>query len=291
MRSPIDRTRLGAKPSRRTARPMVAFAVACVVAASGTAGAEPAPAPAPTAPSSTASPAAARDPAATPPAPPAPAPSGPGASAPAGSLQIPGTNTTLAIGGMLKLDVLFSSTSVGGAGGSNAGDQFLLPSAIPVGSQGDENGQITFHARASRFFFKTDTPTEWGTLGTYIECDFFQFAAPGDERVSNGYAPEVRHAYARFGQLLAGQTWSTFMTVAALPEVNDYVGPVAAVFVRQPQLRWSQPLGGFTLDVGLESPESTLRTSDAKRLTPERFPVSFDGSPGYRVASQVTQGR
>ncbi|MBK7972627.1 MAG: porin [Deltaproteobacteria bacterium] len=168
---------------------MVAFAVACVVAASGTAGAEPAPAPAPTAPSSTASPAAARDPAATPPAPPAPAPSGPGASAPAGSLQIPGTNTTLAIGGMIKLDVLFSSTSVGGAGGSNAGDQFLLPSAIPVGSQGDENGQITFHARASRFFFKTDTPTEWGTLGTYIECDFFQFAAPGDERVSNGYAP------------------------------------------------------------------------------------------------------
>jgi hypothetical protein len=196
-------------------------------------------------------------------------PAAPPSSPPAGSFQIPGTSTTLAVGGMIKLDVLFSSVSVGGAGGSNSGDQFLLPSSIPVGSEKDENGQITFHPRASRFFLKTDTPTDWGALGTYLEMDFFQFSAPGDERVSNGYAPNLRHAYARFGRLLAGQTWTTFMSAAALPEVNDYVGPVAAVFVRQPQLRWTQPIGPLSLDIAVESPESTFRGADGKRVTPD----------------------
>lgn len=272
MRAAIDR----ARPRRNTparGAPALTALVTCVMialASLATAAdtppaqgpASPAVAPSPPPPTSPAGTVAAGTPAAV-------APSGPGASPPAGSLQIPGTNTTLAIGGMIKLDVLFSSVSAGGAGGSNSGDQFLLPSAIPVGSATDENGQITFHPRSSRFFLKTDTATDWGALGTYIECDFFQFTAPGDERVSNGYAPQLRHAYARFGHLLAGQTWSTFMTPAALPEVNDYVGPVSAVFVRQPQVRWSQPLGPFTLDAGLESPESTLRTSDAKRLTPD----------------------
>lgn len=257
MRSPIDHARPAAWRSVGVVAALML--VATTVAAAQTA------APAASAPGPAQAPAAV-----TPPTPSAPsATSGPGATPPAGSFQIPGTNTTLAIGGMIKLDVLFSSVSAGGAGGSNSGDQFLLPAAIPVGSAQDENGQLTFHPRSSRFFLKTDTATDWGALGTYIECDFFQFAAPGDERVSNGYAPQLRHAYARFGHLLAGQTWSTFMTPAALPEVNDYVGPVSAVFVRQPQVRWSQPLGPATLEAGLESPESTLRTADAKRLTPD----------------------
>lgn len=199
----------------------------------------------------------------TPEACPAPPPATPG------GFQVPGTSTVLTLGGYVKLDMLWSSQSVGGAGGSNTGDQFLLPGTIPVDPPKGESGEITFHPRQSRLFMRSDTPTDWGKVTTYAEVDFYAFQAPGDERVGNGYSPQIRHAYGRVGPLLAGQTWSTFMTPCNLPDVNDFVGPVAATFVRQPQMRWTQPLGPVSVDVAVESPETTLRDPDGKRQTPD----------------------
>ena len=187
-----------------------------------------------------------------------------------GSIKIPGTETSLAIGGYVKLDAIYNSQSVGGSGGSNQGDQLLLPSSIPVGSIETEDDQITFHARQSRFWLKSFTPTQWGDLNTYMEMDFFAFQSPGDERVSNSYSPRLRHAFGSFGRFLAGQTWTTFMNVEALPELNDFGGPVGRIFVRQPQIRWTQPLGK-ELDwmVAIESSETTLTNIEGKRETPD----------------------
>lgn len=195
-----------------------------------------------------------------------------------GSFKLPGTDTSLALGGYAKLDAIYNSQSTGGSGGSNQGDQWLLPSSIPVDDSQSEANQITFHARQSRFWLKSYTPTRLGDLNTYLEMDFFAFQSPGDERVSNSYTPRMRHAFGQLGNFLAGQTWTTFMDAQALPELNDFGGPVGRIFVRQPQIRWTQPftIGAqpFEWAVAVESPETTLTDTQGNRVTPDddRYP-------------------
>lgn len=187
-----------------------------------------------------------------------------------GSIKIPGTETSLAIGGYAKLDAIYNSQSVGGNGGSNLGDQFLLAGSIPITSEATEKDQITLHARQSRFWLKSFTPTSWGDLNTYLEMDFFAFQAPGDERVSHSYSPRLRHAFGSLGRFLAGQTWTTFMNSQALPELNDFGGPVGRIFVRQPLILWTQPLGDeMDWMISIESPETTLTTIEGMRETPD----------------------
>ncbi len=194
-----------------------------------------------------------------------------------GSFKIPGTETSLAIGGYVKLDAIYNSRSVGGSGGSNQDDQYLNPGAIPVAKNEYEDDQVTFHARQSRFWLKSFTPSEWGDLNTYLEMDFFAFQAPGNERVSNSYSPRLRHAFGSLGNFLAGQTWTTFMSAGSLPELNDFGGPVGRVFVRQPQIRWTQPLGDdFNWMFAVESPESTLTVTDANGNPSRRTQDSDD---------------
>jgi len=187
-----------------------------------------------------------------------------------GSIKIPGTDTSLAIGGYVKLDAIYNSQSVGGDAGSNLGDQILQPGSIPINGDDKEEDQITFHARQSRFWLKSFTPTDWGDLNTYLEMDFFAFQSPGNERVSNSYSPRLRHAFGSLGPFLAGQTWTTFMNVKALPELNDFGGPVGRIFARQPQIRWTQQLNADSdWMFSIESPETTLTNNLGNRETPD----------------------
>jgi len=187
-----------------------------------------------------------------------------------GSYKIPGTDTSMAIGGYIKLDAIYNSQSVGGNAGSNLGDQILQAGSIPIQKNEKEEDQITFHARQSRFWLKSYTPSDWGDLNTYLEMDFFAFQAPGNERVSNSYAPRLRHAFGSLGPFLAGQTWTTFMNVKALPELNDFGGPVGRIFARQPQIRWTQALDSESdWMIAIESPETTLTNIQGNRETPD----------------------
>jgi DcaP outer membrane protein len=72
----------------------------------------------------------------------------------------------------------------------------------------------------------------------------------------------MRHAYGSWknsrGTLLAGQTWSTMMDVKILPEGLTEPTLSGAIFVRQPQVRWSQPLSeSFLLHAAIEDPSSS----------------------------------
>src|SRR5690606_40103795 len=54
---------------------------------------------------------------------------------------------------------------------------------------------------------------------------------------------------------LAGQAWSNFQDVAALPEAVDFVGPTeGTIFVRQAQLRYTSGPWSFSL----ENPQTTV---------------------------------
>jgi hypothetical protein len=194
-----------------------------------------------------------------------------------GSFKLPGSNTSVIVGGYVKLDAVFSNPS---AGVDTKADLSLDPTAIPVGptAGSNEHNQLKFGARESRLFVKTNTPTSLGDLNTHVEFDFY--GADGNESVSNSHGFRLRHAYGTLGNFLAGQTWSNFMNPASLPDTLDFGGPVGQIFDRQAQVRWTQPFGGSgsatngQWSIGLENPETVLQIPGGAsfRADDDRFP-------------------
>jgi hypothetical protein len=163
-------------------------------------------------------------------------------------------NTTFRFGGFIKADFLATRTGDGQLADNATGRALYLPSQIPVG--GESSGtDYDAHAKFSRFNFGVDSVADDGAkLGAFLEMDFFGNAL-GTQVSTNTYGVTVRHAYAYWNNWLAGQTWSNFADVGALPEAVDFIGPTdGVIFVRQAQVRYTS--GGFS--VALENPETTV---------------------------------
>jgi len=157
-------------------------------------------------------------------------------------------------GGYIKTDVMYSDYGAGASSG--AGRDFYIPGTVPVGPPGSEGeSYMDFSAKESRINFKTDHVLDNGAkLGAFIEMDFL-LSSQGDERVSNSYAPRLRHAFMTYNKWLFGQTWMTFFNVGALPENLDFVGPAeSTIFGRQVMIRYTS--GPFQF--AIENPETTL---------------------------------
>lgn len=167
--------------------------------------------------------------------------------------------TKFTYGGFIQLDMIGSEYSDGKP--NNLIEDFYVPSLVPVepaNGESDSYNSTNMHAKSSRFFFTTATKTDAGLLSSRIELDFM-LSNQGDERISNSWSSRLRHAFVKWdynenSSLLAGQSWSTFFNVAALPNVLDFVGPAGTIFVRQPQIRWT--VGG--LQLALENPATRL---------------------------------
>lgn len=172
-----------------------------------------------------------------------------------GTIKIPGTDTSIGIGGFVKLDTLFSSVSMGK---DKLGNQRLEAYEIPVGNiPSGDNDQITMHAKESRLWVKSFTPSRWGDINTLIEMDFY-----GDPGAYN-YTPRLRHGYGTIGNFLAGQTWTTFLNSSALGDTLDNSNSVGALLtLRQPQIRWTQPfsLASNPMDwqIAMEAPRTRV---------------------------------
>ena len=157
-------------------------------------------------------------------------------------------------GGYVKLDTIYSDFSSGSYAG--AGRDFYIPATVRVGPK-DAQGEsyLDLHARESRINFRTTHLLDNGSkLGTFWEMDF-QLSGQGDERISNSYAPRVRHAFVTYNKWLFGQTWMTFFNVGALPENLDFVGPAeSSLFGRQAMIRYTS--GNW--QIAAENPETTI---------------------------------
>jgi len=163
-------------------------------------------------------------------------------------------NTTLKIGGYVKLDALFSSYSDGSLPAGSIGRDFYVPSTTPVGGS-EENRTFDMHAKQSRFHIATDSVVDGHKLNTYLEFDFMATQPNGNERVSNSYTPRMRQAYLTYDNWLFGQTWSTFQNVASLPETVDFIGNTDfGIFIRQAQVRYT--MGNWQFSA--ENPETTI---------------------------------
>jgi hypothetical protein len=117
---------------------------------------------------------------------------------------------------------------------------------VPSGSPGD-TGTLGFTVRESRVNFKYTHDN----ASAFLEMDFY--GGGGNEVVSNSSMPRVRQAFITYDHFLVGQTWTTFLNTASLPETLDFAGPaVGEVFIRQPQIRYQ--LQGF--EFAIENPET-----------------------------------
>tara|TARA_R110002110_G_scaffold406421_1_gene626475 strand:- start:308790 stop:310100 length:1311 start_codon:yes stop_codon:yes gene_type:complete len=167
--------------------------------------------------------------------------------------------TKFTYGGFIELDLLASQYSEGKP--NTLIEDFYVPSLVPVqpaSGKSDSYSSTNMHAKTSRFFFTTKTDTDAGAISTRIELDFI-LSGQGDERISNSWSSRLRHAFVKWdydegSSLMAGQSWSTFFNVGALPDLLDFVGPAGTIFERQPQVRWT--MGGLQLAV--ENPATRL---------------------------------
>lgn len=167
-----------------------------------------------------------------------------------GSFKLPGTNTSIKIGGYVKGDLIYDVNA-------DLGDTFAA-SAIPQDGSVQDNreGQFRAHARQTRINIATSTPTDFGVARTFIEGDFF--GSGGNEVLSNSTSFRLRHAYGSLGPVLVGQTWSNFMFLDAYPDTVDFFGPVGIPFVRQGQIRYTvNPTENLQLSFSAENSELT----------------------------------
>jgi hypothetical protein len=124
----------------------------------------------------------------------------------------------LTLGGYVKLDLIHDFDP-------NRSPDTFDPRSIPV--DGSKGSNTRVHARETRLSLGIKGPAEGRDLALFLEGDFY----------GTGNAFRMRHAYAQYGVLLAGQTWTTFMDERNIPPTIDFETPLAAPLVRQGVVR------------------------------------------------------
>lgn len=203
-------------------------------------------------------------------------------------------NTTIKIGGIIKLVASNSHFGDGAVATNSIGRDFYVPAAIPIG--GRPTSDTDFSAKQTRLWLSLATSIADHQVKGYLETDFQvdANAAPaivggGSQRTTNGYTLALRRAWLQVDRLLIGQEWSNFQYVAALPESTDYVGATeGTVFVRQPQLRYTLPLSkALALSLSVENPESATATLGSPTLTEN----GTDHAPDFTARLAYASGR
>jgi hypothetical protein len=205
------------------------------------------------------------------------------------SFLIPGTDTSLRIGGFVQGQVVYYIRGVdtngvlNGQGGNSQtcpdgnGANCALPST-PLKQKGQltgpgvvqaavaGNSRSTYwdeSARLSQINFDARTPTPWGEARAYIEMDFAAASASNDSvysnltGVSNGWIPRMRKAFATLGGLQVGQDNGAFRDVSSEGEFVAAGDEGYSGRARVPDARytWTAP-GGFTFRVSAAEPVS-----------------------------------
>jgi hypothetical protein len=184
------------------------------------------------------------------------------------SFLIPGTNTSLAISGFVKLDMTerihggapnvsngstdnFGLSSLAGAPLNLKGPGGTIFATPAYNASARSNWEFNATAAESRLRVETRTPTEYGQVSTVIEFDFegcnadtINCAGLNDGTYSS--LGRLRLAYATWGGLLAGQAFIPVNDLDAHPELFDFSGDAGQFgFARAPWLgyTWQLPYG------------------------------------------------
>jgi hypothetical protein len=182
------------------------------------------------------------------------------------SWKLPGTNTSMQIGGFAQLSLIYDFNAASGDSlSSNGQSGGSFPSRGSAGANRQQH--VRLHARRTRLFIKTWTPTDYGTLHTRIEGDFF--GAGGNQVVSNSDTLRVRHAWASLGPVMAGQNYSTFRFTHFEMSTFQDRGMAANGNGRQGQIRYTHKFGGGTaLLLSVENPETSGTVTSTTYVDP-----------------------
>jgi hypothetical protein len=245
----------------------------------------------------------------------------PGSGSFPNSFLIPGTNTSLRVGGFVKMDAWYDF-SVHGDTGNNGGTTGLNVGGIPLDNnvpgivgqaanlqQHSFHGRMAWSAAESRFNFESRTPTAWGEVKTFLEADFEQPSGVvntgGLRGNSDSLAPRLRQAYGTFGPWLFGQTFPLFSDGIASPETLDFAGPGAlAGPLRIPEARYTFDAGNGLTFAGALDDESIVFVNGitggtgtsinacggAAVATCVNTVASQPNVPGYKLPAAVLNG-
>jgi hypothetical protein len=204
-----------------------------------------------------------------------------------GSLLIPGTTTSVKLGGYAKLDAFYD---VGAKGAVDIQDATQVPLSGTVAH--DRRNYAHMDAKYSNINIESHTPTDYGEFIVYAEMDFAGATSDTNVNVTkNGYTPRLRHAYGKFGNLLAGQTNTTFRDIASDYESLDSGDATGISAIRQAQIRYTFPLGEKTgLSVAIENPETDYSTSAGVKLNGTNGGLSLSRLPDFVTAMNSETG-
>jgi hypothetical protein len=172
-----------------------------------------------------------------------------------GSFKIPGTDAALRIGGLVRVNWVSTNDAL-------LVDDRFATSAIPVEGTAEaaRGARVNVIASPSRFNFDLRTPTGVGHMRAFVEGDF----------AGSGNTLRLRHAYGQWRRFIYGQTWSTFSDPEAEPDGIDFEGLNAIVLFRQPQIRFSLPLGErVRFAFALEDPRPDLTGATGVNQVPD----------------------
>jgi len=193
------------------------------------------------------------------------------------SFLIPGTDTSIRVGGEIRLNSTYWIT--GGnpnmnSASTNAGTTGQLNNiplkGLPTGSAGwiarqRSDNILNMSPQQSKMSVETRTPTALGEARSFFEFDWAGDTAASARPLatSNNLQPRLRYAYGTLGPLLFGQANSNFNDSDAAMESLEFGGLIGSAGPsRVPQIRWTEPLQGWgllgALSVSAEAPETDI---------------------------------
>ncbi|MCL1089058.1 porin [Shewanella profunda] len=172
--------------------------------------------------------------------------------------------TKLTVGGYAKLMMTYDHD--GTVTAPYNGDLYSVYSTPIDGTSNAESSDLDMTARESRLFLKSSTETEYGTLTSHIEGDFFADIDADGPTWSNSNGFRIRHAYMKLqngrSSVLAGQTWSNFMDFAGIMPSMDFSSDPGNPFVRQSQVKYQFDIqSGQYVSVSIENPALGMCTA------------------------------
>jgi len=154
-------------------------------------------------------------------------------------------DTEMDVYGHIMLDMGYQS----GASDANWYD-VVRPTKLPVyENEYGEDGNFFASVRQTRLGVKTTTPIGDDEVKTIFEFELF---GVGPDEGQTTF--RLRHAYAEYGEIGAGQYWSAFMDPDVFPNSIEYWGPNGMVFFRNIQLRYTPITGENHFAIALEKP-------------------------------------
>lgn len=201
-----------------------------------------------------------------------------------GSFKLPGSNTSVAVGGYVK--GLATFTTRGPLGNPGSSDETFIPVVIPLSNAAPSALRKNYwkeSAKESRIVIRTSTPSTYGLITTLIEADFY--GTPGNEATTNSHNLRLRHAWGSIGNFSFGQFWSNMANMTAVPETVDFT-PQIGIFggVRQTGIRWTQPTSFGFWSVAAENPEGRIASSGGTVSGPDNDKIAdFNGKVHFKA--------